>query len=34
MNPIRKYAIMGVMSIGPIAGITCLRGLRIGSLTA
>ena len=34
MNPIRKYAMMGVMSIGPIDGMTCRSGLRIGSLTA
>jgi hypothetical protein len=33
MNPIRKYAMMGVMSIGPIVGMTCRSGLRIGSLT-
>ena len=34
MNPIRKYAMIGVMSIGPIDGITCRSGLRMGSLTA
>lgn len=34
MKPIRKYAMMGVMSIGPMEGMTCRSGLRIGSLTA
>lgn len=33
MKPIRKYAMMGVMSIGPIVGMTCRSGLRMGSLT-
>lgn len=33
-NPMRKYAMIGVMSIGPIAGITCRKGRSIGSLTA
>jgi hypothetical protein len=33
-KPSRKYAMIGVMSIGPIVGMTCRNGLRIGSLIA